>query len=175
MDAYVLAISVKDSKNLPTRAKNVLKRLGCETLEDVTKLTPEQILRSKWAGKKVLAYIKLWLDSFGLTLSDSNLTMPTSAGFPLLNGYNLLRKRIYEYFGYDPEFAKVLENVGDDLPIQDCTDRAWSEFSSVGIQFASTYRGKDFTMIVSGAPQKKVLCIYDNAKEFKTDAAKGGI
>ncbi len=87
MDAYVLAISVADSQNLPTRAKNVLKRLGCETIEDVVKLTPKQILRSKWAGKKVLAYIKLWLDNFGLSLSDS--AMPTSTGFPLLNGYNL--------------------------------------------------------------------------------------
>jgi hypothetical protein len=169
MDAYVLAISVKDSKNLPTRAKNVLKRLGCETLEDVTKLTPEQILRSKWAGKKVLAYIKLWLDSFGLALSDSS-SVPTSTGFPLLNGYNLLRKRIYEYFGYDPEFDTVLHNLGGVLPIQDCTDRPWSEFSA-----AETYRGKDFTMIVSNTAHFGVLCIYDNAKEFKTDAAKGGI
>jgi hypothetical protein len=169
MDAYVLAISVKDSKNLPTRAKNVLKRLGCETLEDVTKLTPEQILRAKWAGTKVLAYIKLWLDSFGLSLSDSNLTMP-STGFPLLNGYNLLRKRIYDYFGFDPEFDKVLHNVGNDLPIQDCTDRSWSEFSA-----AETYRGKDFTMIVSNTAHFGVLCIYDNAKEFKTKAAKDGI
>jgi len=169
MNAYVLAISVKDSKNLPTRAKNVLKRLGCETLEDVTKLTPEQILRSKWAGKKVLAYIKLWLDSFGLTLSDSNL-MPTSTGFPLLNGYNLLRKRIYEYFGYDPEFDRVLHNLSREITFQDCTDRPWSEFSA-----AETYRGKDFTMIVSNTEHFGVLCIYDNAKEFKTKAAKDGI
>jgi hypothetical protein len=170
MDAYVLAISVEKSKNLPTRAKNVLKRLGCETLEDVTKLTPEQILRAKWAGTKVLSYIKLWLDSFGLSLSDSNLTMPTSTGFPLLNGYNLLRKRIYEYFGYDAEANKVLHNLGDDLPIQDCTDRQWSQFSA-----AETFRGKDFTMIVSNTAHFGVLCIYDNAKEFKTQAVKGGI
>jgi hypothetical protein len=169
MDAYVAAISVEKSKTLPTRAKNVLKRLGCETLEDVTKLTPEQILRAKWAGTKVLSYIKLWLDSFGLSLSDSNL-MPTSNGFPLLNGYNLLRKRIYDYFGFDPEFDKVLHNVGNDLPIQDCTDRSWSEFSA-----AETYRGKDFTMIVSNTEHLGVLCIYDNAKEFKTQAVKGGI
>jgi hypothetical protein len=170
MDAYVAAISVEKSQNLPTRAKNVLKRLGCETLEDVTKLTPEQILRAKWAGTKVLAYIKLWLDSFGLTLSDSKLTMPTSAGFPLLTGYNLLRKRIYEYFGYDEEFDKVLHNVCREVTLQDCTDRPWSEFSA-----AETYRGKDFTMIVSNTEHFGVLCIYDNAKEFKTKAAKDGI
>ena len=171
MDAYVLAISVEKSKTLPTRAKNVLKRLGCETLEDVTKLTPEQILRAKWAGTKVLSYIKLWLDSFGLSLSDSKLTMPSSTGFPLLNGYNLLRKRIYEYFGYDPEFAKILVNMKADFPIEDCTDRPWSEWAS-----DVTYRGKDFTMIVTRVSDTVgSLCIYDNAKEFKTDAAKGGI
>jgi hypothetical protein len=169
-DAYVLAISVGDSKNLPTRAKNVLKRLGCETIEDVVKLTPEQILRSKWAGKKVLAYIKLWLDNFGLTLSDSSLTMPTSTGFPLLNGYIQQRKRILEYFGYDVEFNKVLHNLGDDLPIQDCTDRPWG-----GPSTDTTYRGKDFTMIVSNTEHLGVLCIYDNSKEFKTKAAKDGI
>jgi len=171
MDAYVLAISVEKSSNLPTRAKNVLKRLGCETLEDVTKLTPEQILRAKWAGTKVLSYIKLWLDSFGLTLSDSKL-MPTSTGFPLLNGYNLLRKRIYDYFGYDEEFNRVLHNLGNDLPIQDCTDRPWGEFKWAS---DTTYRGKDFTMILSNTEHLGVLCIYDNAKEFKTKAAKDGI
>jgi hypothetical protein len=169
MDAYVLAISVKDSQYLPTRAKNVLKRLGCETIEDVVKLTPEQILRSKWAGKKVLAYIKLWLDSFGLSLSDSSLTMPTSAGFPLLNGYLQFRGRIYDYFGYS----------GPDFPIEDCTNRPWGVNSARPERLATiaawTYRGKDFTLIVSKASEhQSVLCIYDNAKEFKSNAAIGG-
>ncbi len=117
MDAYVLAISVKDSKNLPTRAKNVLKRLGCETLEDVTKLTPEQILRSKWAGKKVLAYITAWLGEFGLSLTIPAATKPTPTGFPLLNSYSQAEQRLFDYFGYVGNWRAI--------PVDDRTADYW--------------------------------------------------
>ncbi len=157
MDAYVLALNVEDSQHLPTRAKNVLKRLGCETLEDVTKLTPKQILRAKWAGKKVLNYIKLWLDQYGLSLADST---PSPTGFPLLNGYLQSKSRLFEYFGY----------TGRDFPMEDCTNTKWYAWSTDTI-----YRGKDFSMIVTSNMDTCLgaLCIYDNAKEVEPQQEVG--
>lgn len=154
----VLTIEVKDSGKLPTRAKNVLIRLECETVKDVIKLTPAQILRAKWAGKKVLAHIEAWLGSFGLSLTIPADTLPSPAGFPLLNGYLQIQKQLFDYFGYAGLF----------LPMEDCTSEIWQEWSP-----ETTYRGKDFTMIVaSSTPQRtrlgRVLAVYDNTKESKT-------
>ncbi len=113
---YVLAIRMEDTI-LPTRAKNVLKRLGCVTLEDATKLTPDQILRAKWAGKKVLAYITAWLDGFGLSLTIPTDAKPTPTGFPLLNRYSQTQQRLFDYFGYNENWAHI--------PLDDRTADYW--------------------------------------------------
>ncbi len=155
MDAYVLAIEVSSSQNLPTRAKNVLKRLGCETVEDVIELTPDQVLKAKWAGKKVLSYITAWLGTFGLSLRIPAATLPSPTGFPLLNGYLQLQKQLFGYFGY----------TGPMLPMEDCTETKWREWSP-----ETTYRGKDFTMIVSN--MGRALAVYSNTNETKS-VAKG--
>jgi len=104
-----------ETSPLPTRAKNVLKRLGALTLGDTAKLTEGKILKAKWAGRKVLSYIKEWLDSYGLSLADSNLTMPT--GFPLLNKFFGIQQLLFDYFGYVEDYVKI--------PLRDDTDAHW--------------------------------------------------
>jgi hypothetical protein len=113
---YVLAVPV-ESSTLPTRAKNVLKRLGCATIADTTKLTPPEILRAKWAGKKVLAYIQTWLGEFGLSLTLPAATKPTPTGFPLLNGYFQAQQRLFDYFGYREDWVHI--------PLDDRTADYW--------------------------------------------------
>ena len=115
-DENVLTARVAES-TLPTRAQNVLKRLGAITIADVVELTPEQILRAKWAGKKVLAYITAWLDEFGLSLTIPEAARPTPAGFPLLNSYMQLQERLFAYFGYVEDWRAI--------PVNDNTADHW--------------------------------------------------
>jgi hypothetical protein len=188
----VLAIRV-ESSTLPTRAKNVLKRLGCETIVDVAKLTDTQILRSKWAGKKVLFHIKLWLDSYGLSLIEPAAKLPSPVGFPLLNGYFQLQRQIFDYFGYVENWIKI--------PLRDNTDAYWllqenengggmvtyapeeltpalldrenpGRFNSDSIymqRFLPRWvsRGKDFTMVCvdTHTDGNKFLAVFSNSKE----------
>jgi len=189
---YVLAVPV-ESSTLPTRAKNVLKRLGCATVADVTKLTPDQILRAKWAGKKVLAYITAWLGEFGFSLTTPVATKLTPTGFPLLNGYLQLQDRLFEYFGYKEDWRAI--------PVDDRTNSYWLlqenehggglvtyadeklttellDHDNPGTFYADSiytqrflpkwvYRGKDYTMISvdTHTDGNKFLAIFSNAKE----------
>ena len=194
--SYVLSVRV-DESTLPTRAKNVLKRLGAITIADVAKLTPEQVLRAKWAGKKVLAYITAWLGEFGLSLTIPEKTIPTAAGFPLLNSFFGVQQRLFDYFGYVEDYVKI--------PLRDDTDAHWllqqNENGRGKVTYASeeltlelldrknpgtfygdsiytqrflprwVYRGKDFTMICvdTHTDGNKFLAIFANAKEVKPE------
>jgi hypothetical protein len=182
---------VQDS-TLPTRAKNVLKRLECETINDVIRLTPSQILRAKWAGKKVLSYIEAWLGSYGLSLIIPGATLPSGAGFPLLNGYFQLQGQIYDYFGYHEDWVEI--------PLEDRTEMHWmlqQNENGRGIVTYHTepltvetigggacyndsiytqrflpkwvYRGKDFTMICvdTHTDGNKFLAVFSNDKEVE--------
>ncbi len=175
IDNSILAIRVEGS-TLPTRAKNVLKRLGCVTVADATKLTPDQILRAKWAGKKVLAYITAWLGEFGLSLTIPAAYKPTPTGFPLLNGYTQAQQRLFDYFGYQQDWVSIPldDRTADFWLLQERTDDSgrglvtyaptelttelFSHEKPVDTFYGSSiytqrflkkwvYRGKDYTMI----------------------------
>jgi hypothetical protein len=190
--SYVLTVRV-DESTLPTRAKNVLKRLEAVTIADVVKLTPEQVLRAKWAGKKVLSYIETWLREFGLSLTIPQAVKPSPAGFPLLNSYTETQGRLFEYFGYVQDWVSI--------PVQDNTDDHWLLLEGKNgrgvVTFAGeeltpellnhetpgcfygysiytqrflpkwVYRAQDYTMIVvdTHTDGNKYLAIFANAKE----------
>src|SRR5579863_6289221 len=195
-NTYVLKVRV-DESTLPTRAKNVLKRLGCETIADATELTADQILKAKWAGKKVLSYITTWLREFGLDLKSPEALRPTPTGFPLLNGFFQIQKQLFDYFGYVEDYVK--------LPLRDDTDAYWllqqNERGGGKVIYAPeeltpqlldranpgtfygdsiytqrflpkwVYRGRDFTMIVvdTHTDGNRFLAIFDNSKEAKPE------
>lgn len=133
----IYAIEIESSTSLPTRAKNVLMRLNCKTIGDVVKLTPDQILRGKWAGKKVLAYIVAWLSDFGLSLTVPEAVVPTSAGFPLLNGLFQIQKQLFDYFGYREDWVRI--------PVEDNTSDYWLLLEGKNGRGEVTYAPEELT------------------------------
>jgi Bacterial RNA polymerase, alpha chain C terminal domain len=187
----ILDRPIKDT-TLPTRAKNVLKRLEAKTVGDATKLTRTKILRSKWAGTKVLSYIENFLTELGLSLTEEN-AVSTQPGFALLNNYLNLKQQLFDYFGYKEDWVAI--------PLEDRTEMHWlvSErqpvegrgmvtyspqpltadliFSGSNVYTDSIYtqrflpkwiyRGEKFTMICvdTHTDGNKFLAVFDNSKE----------
>jgi len=181
--------------SLPTRAKNVLKRLDAKTVGDITKLKRSEILRAKWAGKKVLAYIEEFLSMRGLTLTPEENGPVVEKGFPLLNAFNSIEKQIFDYFGYREDWVKI--------PMEDRTEMYWmlqqndngggsvtyfeepitEEILNDGKCYRDSiytqrflpkwvYPGKDYTMIVvdTHTDGNKFLAIFDNKKQVTMSA-----
>lgn len=66
-----------ETLGLDTRYENVLHRMGCKTVDDVTELTPVDILLVRQCGPSTVGAIKRALEIHGLILSEDE---------PLLGG-----------------------------------------------------------------------------------------